>query len=466
VDFTGKVTRALRAIDGAVVVVDAVEEIMAQTEIVTRQALEERVRPVLFINKVDRLITELQLNAEQIQKKLDSLISRFNDLIEVYGEAPYKDQWKISPVAGNVAFGAALHGWGFTLDIAKQKGAKFQDIINAYQKREQNKLQKALPVHKAVFEMAIRCMPSPREAQAYRVERIWDGHVDSAVGRALAECSDDGPTVICVTNVQATPDGGCVAACRVFSGKVKKGDNLHLVDALCEATVDAVSVDMGSFREEVDDVSAGNLAAITLPVMLKAGETLVDSAHKTGMVPFESITYVSEPVVTIAVEPKNPKDIPALLEALDKLIPQTEAYLEVLSIGPLHHDDIYQLFFDPIKNETVYINKHPNFLQRYLNYSIDRINVANYRAVSNINALGETYFNVTVHNNNTFPVNSVTLFGQIPSRGSNILDWHALFDDVLQPNETYVFPVGIKELPTNTFATGYLTQISNSSNKP
>ncbi|NLF89547.1 hypothetical protein GX563_12090 [Candidatus Bathyarchaeota archaeon] len=148
------------------------------------------------------------------------------------------------------------------------------------------------------------------------------------------------------------------------------------------------------------------------------------------------------------------------------IIPQTEAYLEVLSIGPLHHDDIYQLFFDPIKNETVYINKHPNFLQRYLNYSIDRINVANYRAVSNINALGETYFNVTVHNNNTFPVNSVTLFGQIPSRGSNILDWHALFDDVLQPNETYVFPVGIKELPTNTFATGYLTQISNSSNKP
>ncbi len=97
VDFTGKVTRALRAIDGAVVVVDAVEEIMAQTEIVTRQALEERVRPVLFINKVDRLITELQLNAEQIQKKLDHLIGSFNDLIEVYGESPFKDQWKVTP---------------------------------------------------------------------------------------------------------------------------------------------------------------------------------------------------------------------------------------------------------------------------------------------------------------------------------------------------------------------------------
>ena len=77
VDFTGKVTRALRVIDGTVVVVDAVEEIMAQTEIVTRQALYERVRPVLFINKVDRLITELHLNEEQIQKKLDHIISSF-----------------------------------------------------------------------------------------------------------------------------------------------------------------------------------------------------------------------------------------------------------------------------------------------------------------------------------------------------------------------------------------------------
>ena len=319
VDFTGKVTRALRAIDGAVVVVDAVEEIMAQTEILTREALEERVRPVLFINKIDRLITELQLNAEQIQKKLDNLISRFNDLIEVYGEAPYKDQWKINPKIGNVAFGAALHGWGFTLDIAKQKSVKFQDLIDAYQNRDQAKLQKLLPVHKAIFEMAIKCMPNPREAQAYRVEKIWDGYVDSAVGQSMEECSDDGPTVVCVTNVQATQDGGCIAAGRVFSGKVKKGDRLHLVDAVSEAEATAVSVDMGSFREEVSDVSAGNLASITLPVMLKAGETLVDYAHKAGMAPFESITYVSEPVVTVAVEPKNPKDIPALLTALEKL---------------------------------------------------------------------------------------------------------------------------------------------------
>jgi len=83
--------------------------------------------------------------------------------------------------------------------------------------------------------------------------------------------------------------------------------------------VNQVSVDMGALREEVGWVSAGNLASLSLTGEVRAGETLVDAAHKTGMVPFEGISYVSEPVVTLAVEPKNPQDIPVLLEALEKL---------------------------------------------------------------------------------------------------------------------------------------------------
>jgi elongation factor 2 len=82
VDFSGRVTRSLRAIDGAVVVVDSVEEVMVQTETVTRQALEVRVRPVLYINKIDRLIKELRLTSEQIQERIARIIRDFNQLIE------------------------------------------------------------------------------------------------------------------------------------------------------------------------------------------------------------------------------------------------------------------------------------------------------------------------------------------------------------------------------------------------
>ena len=330
VDFTGKVTRALRAIDGAVVLVDAVEEIMAQTEIVTRQALEQRVRPVLFINKVDKLITELHLSAEQIEKKLNRIIGSFNDLIELYGEEPFKDEWKVDAAKGNVAFGSALHGWGFTLDLAKHKNMKFSDVIDVYLKADYAELAKKLPVYAAIFEMAIRNLPNPKQAQAYRVDRVWSGLRYSKVGKAIAECSDEEFTLLCVTNVQPASESGSIITGRVFSGTVKKGDRLYCVNSLRETVVEKAYVYMGSLKEEVEQVSAGNIAVLKVADTLVAGETLVDVEHKAGMVPFESINYVSEPVITVTLEPKNPKDIFDLLKALHKLITE-DPNLAVLS---------------------------------------------------------------------------------------------------------------------------------------
>jgi elongation factor 2 len=121
VDFTGKVTRALRAIDGAIVVVDAVEEIMAQTEVVTRQALEERVRPVLFINKVDRAIRELKLTPEQLQKRLANIVIDVNKFIQRHVEPQFKDKWIVKVEDGSVAFGSALKNGQFQFRICKDQ---------------------------------------------------------------------------------------------------------------------------------------------------------------------------------------------------------------------------------------------------------------------------------------------------------------------------------------------------------
>lgn len=319
VDFTGKVTRALRAIDGAIVVVDAVEEIMAQTEIVTRQALEERVRPVLFINKVDRLITELKLNAEQIQKKFTHIIGSFNDLLEVYGESPFKNKWKVDAAKDSVAFGSALHRWGFTLGTAKLKNLRFSDVVAAYKNSEYEKLQKTIPLHNAILDMAVKHVPNPLEAQKYRVEKIWKGNAASEVGQAMINCDSNGAAIMCVTNVQVDSQEGLIASGRLFSGTLKTGDKVYLVNANAESAVQQVSIFMGAFREPVNQVTAGNVAALAGVALAKAGETIVDAAHKEGIVPFERVRYVSEPVLTVAVEPKNPKDLPFLLEALAKL---------------------------------------------------------------------------------------------------------------------------------------------------
>src|SRR6266480_1939158 len=132
IDFTGRVTRALRAIDGAVVVVDSVEEVMVQTETVTRQALEERVRPVLYINKIDRLIKELKLTSDQIQERIARIIKDFNGLLDLYAEPEFKEKWKVNFATNTVAMGSAKDRWGFNFEVARKKGIKFTDVVDAY----------------------------------------------------------------------------------------------------------------------------------------------------------------------------------------------------------------------------------------------------------------------------------------------------------------------------------------------
>ncbi len=227
---------------------------------------------------------------------------------------------KVNPAKGNVAFGSALHGWGFTIDGAKKAGIRFSNIIEAYADKKHATMRKVLPVHEAIVGMAFTHLPNPKNAQAYRVDRIWSGNRNSQSGQAIADCSDNTFAIMCVTNVAAQEDGSSYVTGRVFSGQIKAGSKLYRVNAQTEVAVDKVCVSMGSFREEVESVSAGNIAVLVVPKMMAAGETLVDVEHKAGLVPFESINYVSEPVMTAAVEPKNPKDILPLLKALQKLV--------------------------------------------------------------------------------------------------------------------------------------------------
>src|SRR5512136_1178885 len=95
VDFGGDVTRAMRAIDGVIIVVCAVEGVMPQTESVIRQAIKERVRPILFINKVDRLINELQVTPEQMQQRLSNIVNEVNEKIRKLLPPELKEKWAL-----------------------------------------------------------------------------------------------------------------------------------------------------------------------------------------------------------------------------------------------------------------------------------------------------------------------------------------------------------------------------------
>ncbi len=316
VDFSGRVTRSLRAIDGAVVVVDSVEEIMVQTETVTRQALEERVRPVLYINKIDRLIKELRLNPEQIQERISRIITEFNRLIELYAEPEYREKWKVSFAGNTVAMGSAKDRWGFNAEVAKEKGVKFQDVVDAYTQDTVAQLRERAPLHEAILNMSVEAMPPPNVAQRYRIPKIWKGDIESEVGKAMMNCDDEGPVVMAITNIVVDPQAGVVAVGRLFSGTIKEGSTFHLLGARVDQRVQQVCIFMGPYREIIGTINAGNIPALLGLDGAKSGETL---STVKDIAPFESVHYVTEPVVTIAVEPKYSRDLPKLVELLRRL---------------------------------------------------------------------------------------------------------------------------------------------------
>jgi elongation factor 2 len=318
VDFAGKVAGALRAIDGAVVVVDAVEEVMAQTETATREALMERVKPVLFVNKVDRLFTELRLSPNEMQEKLVRIVRDFNSLIEVYGEPTFREKWKVNPSLGSVVFGSALHRWGFSL--TRENPNMFdRAVLNAYQTGAVRKLPTLFPLSRAILDMVVNHVPSPAECQPYRIPRIWKGDLKSEVGKAMLGCDEAGPLVVSITKVQIV-DGGLVATGRVFSGSVKPEDKVFLVTAERESKVKQTFVWMGAFREAVDAVGAGNIVGLEGVEGARAGETLVDARFSRNVAGFESSGHVAEPVMTVALEPQSSVDLERLANVLERLV--------------------------------------------------------------------------------------------------------------------------------------------------
>ncbi|KAG7883484.1 hypothetical protein KL938_002721 [Ogataea parapolymorpha] len=114
VDFSSEVTAALRVTDGALVVVDCVEGVCVQTETVLRQALGERIKPVVVINKVDRAMLELQISKEELYQSFSRTVESVNVIISTYVE-PVLGDVQVYPEKGTVAFGSGLHGWAFTI---------------------------------------------------------------------------------------------------------------------------------------------------------------------------------------------------------------------------------------------------------------------------------------------------------------------------------------------------------------
>ncbi|UCD92508.1 MAG: elongation factor EF-2 [Methanobacteriota archaeon] len=313
VDFGGDVTRAMRAIDGVIIVVCAVEGVMPQTETVIRQALKEKVKPILFVNKVDRLINELKVDPKEMEQRFFKIITEVNDRIRKLAPDDLKDEWIANVETGAVAFGSAYYNWAISVPFMKETGMTFKDIYDYLANEDQKTLAKKAPIHRIILDMVVDHMPNPLDAQKLRITQIWHGELDSPLGKSMLDCNPKGDVALMVTKIIMDPHAGEVAIGRLFSGTIVRGQEMQVIGMPNPNRVQSIALCVGDDRISVDEIIAGNIIAASGLKDAIAGSTVSSNA---GMEAFERIVHYSEPVVTVAIEAKHMKDLPKLVEVL------------------------------------------------------------------------------------------------------------------------------------------------------
>ncbi|KAJ8304321.1 hypothetical protein KUTeg_017904 [Tegillarca granosa] len=394
VDFSSEVTAALRVTDGALVVVDCVSGVCVQTETVLRQAITERIKPVLFMNKMDLALLTLQIEKEPLYQTFQRIIENINVIIATYGsEDDPMGKIDVDPENGTVGFGSGLHGWAFTLkDFAAMYFKKFKIPENKLMKKlwgdnfysdkekkwsknadagyergfskyifdtcmndskenalalvekmgvkltpeEKDKetkqllktvMRKWLPAGDAMLQMIVIHLPSPVTAQRYRMELLYEGPHDDDAALGIKNCDPKAVLMMYISKMVPTSDKGRFYAFgRVFSGTISTGLKCRIMgpnyvpnkkEDLYEKSIQRTILMMGRYTEPIEDVPCGNICGLVGvdQFLVKTGTiSTYKDAHNLKVMKFSV-----SPVVRVAVECKNPSDLPKLVEGLKRL---------------------------------------------------------------------------------------------------------------------------------------------------
>ncbi|KAI9079028.1 hypothetical protein K1719_039028 [Acacia pycnantha] len=358
VNFSDEMTAALRLADGAVLIVDAAEGVMVNTERAIRHAIQERLPIAVVINKVDRLITELKLPPKDAYHKLRHTLEVINNHISAASSTAGNVQI-IDPAAGNVCFASATAGWSFTLQsFAKLYGKlhgipldanKFASRLwgDAYYHPDTRSFKNAAyrlnvrPLLRlacsSVFgpasgftDMLVQHIPSPKEAAIRKVDHIYTGPKDSTIYRAMAQCDPSGPLMVNVTKLYPKSDCSVFDAFgRVYSGKIQTGQSVRVLgegyspedeEDMTVKEVTKLWVYQARDRMPIAEAPPGSwvlIEGVDASIMKTATLCNVDCDEDVYI--FRPLQFNTLSVVKTATEPLNPSELPKMVEGLRKI---------------------------------------------------------------------------------------------------------------------------------------------------
>jgi elongation factor 2 len=340
IDFSSHVTRGLRLTDGAIIVVDVVEGVMVQTETVTRQAMQDLVKPVLFINKIDRLITEKRLKEKKIAEHIDKTAREFNAMLGKYLDDELLEQWEVSFSRGTLCIGSALDKWGLGLDALKNRcrGSEIasdlanafmeilEEIVSLYHNEEESSLIQKYPVAQTILDSVVSTMPNPQQAQKYRVPLFWKDIEESSIGQNMMDCKSDAHCVMIVGDVQPDRHANTVVSGRILSGILKRAEPLKNLRTESSKKSLQIGISMSKARIPLLELPAGNLVFVTGLKNVVVGDTLVD-IDVVDLHPMKGLHYPTEPVVTYTIEPKRLADLTRIQDPISEFV-QSDPALE------------------------------------------------------------------------------------------------------------------------------------------
>ncbi|BCY16379.1 elongation factor G [Leptolinea sp. HRD-7] len=351
IDFTAEVQRSLRVLDGGVVVFDSVQGVEPQSETVWRQADRYNVPRICFANKMDRIGASFERTVESIRQRLGAnpipmqlpigSESNFKGVVDlltmkaIYYEDELGKQETYAEIPAELK-AAAEEARAFMVE----KIAELDDDLTVkFLEGEELTIEELKAgLRKGVIENRATAVFTGSSLKNKGVQQVLDAVIDylpspldiaavkgtNAAGEEISRpAEDDAPMSALVFKIVTDPYVGRLSYFRVYSGKITTGTAVYNSVKGKKERIGRLIRMYADRREDIQEVLAGDIAAVLGLKESFTGDTLCDAADPITL---ESISF-PEPVISVAIEPKTTVDQEKMGEALQKLAEEDPTYI-------------------------------------------------------------------------------------------------------------------------------------------